>query len=38
MCDEPPDFRSFRLGLFGLDKLSDIDRAVGNLAAALDTL
>ncbi len=38
MCDEPPDFRSFRLGLFGLDKLSDIDRAVGNLTAALDTL
>lgn len=38
MCDEPPDFRSFRLGLFGLDKLSDIDRAVSNLAAALDTL
>ncbi len=38
MCDEPPDFRSFRLGLFGLDKLSDIDQAVGNLTAALDTL
>ena len=38
MCDEPPDFRSFRLGLFGLDKLSDIDRTVGTLAAALDTL
>ncbi len=38
MCDEPSDFRSFRIGLFGLDKLADIDQAVGNLAAALDTL
>jgi aspartate aminotransferase-like enzyme len=34
-CGEPEDFRSFRLGLFGLDKLSDVDRAVEPLAAAL---
>jgi aspartate aminotransferase-like enzyme len=35
MCDEPEDFRSFRLGLFGLDKLHNIDRTVGHLDAAL---
>jgi aspartate aminotransferase-like enzyme len=23
-CDEPADFRTFRLGLFGLDKLYDV--------------
>ncbi|MFT6583551.1 MAG: aspartate aminotransferase-like enzyme [Alphaproteobacteria bacterium] len=34
-CDEPEDFRTFRLGLFGLDKLHNIDRTVGNLEAAL---
>jgi aspartate aminotransferase-like enzyme len=27
-CDEPDDFRTFRLGLFGLDKLHSIDRTV----------
>jgi len=36
MCDEPDDFQSFRIGLFGLDKLADIDRTVGNLERALD--
>ncbi len=36
MCDEPDDFRSFRLGLFGLDKLGDVDSAVKPLAEALD--
>ncbi|MCW8925632.1 MAG: aminotransferase class V-fold PLP-dependent enzyme [Xanthomonadales bacterium] len=35
-CDEPDDFMSFRLGLFGLDKLGDIQRTVRNLAEALD--
>ena len=34
-CDEPADFRTFRLGLFGLDKLQNIDRTVANLASAL---
>jgi len=34
-CDEPDDFQTFRLGLFGLDKLHNIDRSVDNLAAAL---
>lgn len=37
-CDEPEDFRSFRVGLFGLDKLGDIDRTVDTLAAALDRI
>lgn len=37
MCDEPDDFSTFRIGLFGLDKISDIDRTVGTLAAALDS-
>ena len=36
MCDEPQDYRSFRLGLFGLDKLKDVDAAVARLEAALD--
>lgn len=34
-CDEPDDYRTFRLGLFGLDKLHDIDRAVDALDGAL---
>ena len=35
-CDEPADYASFRIGLFGLDKLHNSDRAVAQLAAALD--
>ena len=35
-CGEPIGFRTFRLGLFGLDKLKDVDRTVGTLEAALD--
>jgi aspartate aminotransferase-like enzyme len=35
MCDEPADFQTFRLGLFGLDKLADIDTTVQRLEAAL---
>ena len=38
MCDEGDDYRSFRLGLFGLDKLKDVDGAVARLEAALDQL
>jgi aspartate aminotransferase-like enzyme len=38
MCDEPVDFRSFRLGLFGLDKLHNIDRTVEHLNAALSRI
>ncbi len=37
-CDEPADFMSFRVGLFGLEKWHHVDRTVGHLAAALDRL
>ena len=35
MCDEPADFKTFRIGLFGLDKLHHPDRSVANLETAL---
>lgn len=34
-CDEPEGFKTFRIGLFGLDKLLNIDRTVENLRQAL---
>ena len=34
-CDEPADFRTFRLGLFGLDKWHDVPATLANLEAAL---
>ena len=34
-CDEGPDFKTFRIGLFGLDKLQNPERAVARLEAAL---
>ena len=37
-CGEHADFSSFRIGLFGLDKLSHVDRTVGHLEAALSAL
>ncbi|HQR11833.1 MAG TPA: aminotransferase class V-fold PLP-dependent enzyme [Casimicrobiaceae bacterium] len=37
-CDEPVGFRTFRIGLFGLDKLRHIDRTVANLDAALNSI
>ena len=37
-CDEPEDFQTFRIGLFGLDKLNDVDRAVGKLEEALNQI
>ena len=37
-CDEPADFKTFRIGLFGLDKLHDIDGAVERFAKALNTI
>ncbi|NTV86800.1 MAG: alanine--glyoxylate aminotransferase family protein [Burkholderiaceae bacterium] len=37
-CDEPADFMTFRIGLFGLEKWHHVDRTVGQLAAALDRL
>tara|TARA_R110000851_G_scaffold26232_3_gene74607 strand:- start:51 stop:1175 length:1125 start_codon:yes stop_codon:yes gene_type:complete len=38
MCDEPEGFKTFRIGLFGLDKLHNIDRTVLTLRKALDEL
>jgi aspartate aminotransferase-like enzyme len=35
---ERDDFRTFRIGLFGLEKLLNIDRTVGHLSSALDRL
>ena len=35
-CDEPADFRTFRLGLFGLDKLYDVPGTLGRLQAVID--
>ena len=35
-CDEPNDYSTFRLGLFGLDKLYDVDATVLRLEAVLD--
>ncbi|MGR3375079.1 aminotransferase class V-fold PLP-dependent enzyme [Salipiger abyssi] len=35
-CDEPAGFSTFRLGLFGLDKLKDVDGTVARLEAVLD--
>lgn len=37
-CDERPDFKTFRVGLFGLDKLHNIERTVANLEKALDKM
>ncbi len=37
-CDEPPEFRTFRLGLFGLDKLHDPQKALDLFAQALERL
>ena len=37
-CDEGPDYKTFRLGLFGLDKLHNIDRTVANLESVLDQI
>lgn len=36
ICDEPEDFQTFRIGLFGLDKLQNIDRTVKKLEEALN--
>ena len=38
MCDEGPGYSSFRIGLFGLDKLHAPERAVAALAKALDVV
>jgi aspartate aminotransferase-like enzyme len=37
-CDEPEGFQTFRVGLFGLDKLQNIDRTVARLDEALSQI
>jgi len=37
-CDEGSDFKTFRVGLFGLDKWHHVDRTVQSLAQALDRI
>ena len=37
-CDEGPNFMTFRVGLFGLDKWHNVDRTVASLAGALDRI
>lgn len=36
MCDEPAGFRTFRIGLFGLDKLFDVPGTLDRLRAVVD--
>ena len=37
-CDEPKDFMTFRIGLFGLEKLHNSARSVQQLSQALDEM
>ena len=37
-CDEGADFKTFRVGLFGLEKWHNVDKTVANLAGALDRI
>ena len=37
-CDEPADFSTFRLGLFGLEKWHNVERTLGHLRSALETV
>jgi aspartate aminotransferase-like enzyme len=37
-CDEGEDFRTFRIGLFGLEKLGNVERTVGHVEAALEAI
>ena len=37
-CDEPADYKTFRLGLFGIDKLNDVDGTVARFKTALDAV
>ncbi|MFP5461787.1 MAG: aminotransferase class V-fold PLP-dependent enzyme [Gammaproteobacteria bacterium] len=37
-CDEGPGFSTFRIGLFGLEKLNHVERTVSHLEAALDRI
>jgi aspartate aminotransferase-like enzyme len=37
-CDEPDDFKTFRIGLFGLEKLHDVEGAVARFSSVLDRI
>jgi len=37
-CDEPEGFSTFRLGLFGLDKLYNVEGALARLRGVLDNV
>ena len=37
-CDEGDNFQTFRLGLFGLEKLNNVERTVNTLTDALDQI
>ena len=37
-CDEGNDFLTFRIGLFGIDKLSAIDETVAKFSEVLDLI
>ena len=37
-CGEPADFKTFRIGLFGLDKWADIDATVERLSGAIEKI
>ena len=37
-CDEGAEFKSFRIGLFGLEKWHNVERTVGHLSRALDQI
>ena len=37
-CDEGPDFKTFRIGLFGLDKWKDVPAAVARIETAFDAV
>jgi aspartate aminotransferase-like enzyme len=36
-CDEPADFQSFRIGLFGVEKLQNVDRTIELFDKALSS-
>ncbi|KAJ1462739.1 Aminotransferase, class V [Pelagophyceae sp. CCMP2097] len=38
MIGEPANFQTFRIGLFGLDKLANVDKTVANFEQALDKI
>ena len=37
-CDEGEHFMTFRIGLFGLDKLHNVERTVKHLRTALEAI